>query len=101
MTKSELTERLFYRAKGLTQADVSEATNTILDAIHDTLTKGGRVEIRGFGVFGLSFRPPRMSRNPKTNEPVSVPGKHMPYFKPGKLLRLAVDQSAPTRGHLE
>jgi integration host factor subunit beta len=50
-----------------------------------------RVEIRGFGSFSLSYRQPRVGRNPKSGEAVRVPGKYVPYFKAGKEMRDGVD----------
>jgi len=55
------------------------------------LATGGRIEIRGFGSFSLHYRPPRMGRNPKTGEPVALPAKYVPHFKPGKDLRERVN----------
>ena len=67
------------------------------------LSGGDRIEIRGFGSFSLHYRPPRVGRNPKSGEPVSLPAKYVPHFKPGKQLRERVDQSlhrgAPITGH--
>lgn len=63
------------------------AVTEILGAIHAALLHGDRVEIRGFGSFGLHYRPPRQARNPKTGEPVAVNGKWTPAFKAGKELR--------------
>jgi len=56
------------------------------------LSTGERIEIRGFGSFSLHFRPPRIGRNPKTGESVSLSGKHVPHFKPGKVLRERVNK---------
>ena len=61
--------------------------NVLLSAIAKTLAAGGRVEIRGFGSFGLNYRSSRIGRNPKTGERVVVPEKSAPHFKPGKELR--------------
>jgi integration host factor subunit beta len=55
------------------------------------LASGGRIEIRGFGIFGINSRPARKARNPKTGAIVIVPAKPAPYFKPGKELRERVD----------
>ena len=63
----------------------------MIDSHGNTLSKGGRVEIRGFGSFSLNHRPARLGRNPKTGEKVSVPEKFVPHFKPGKELKLKVD----------
>jgi integration host factor subunit beta len=64
----------------------------MLDAMARALADGGRVEIRGFGSFALSYRPPRLGRNPKSGERVHVPAKYVPHFKAGKELRSRVDQ---------
>jgi integration host factor subunit beta len=66
---------------------------TMLDAMSSTLSQGDRIEIRGFGSFGLNFRPPRTGRNPKTGEKVLVPKKYVPHFKAGKELRERVDEA--------
>jgi integration host factor subunit beta len=65
----------------------------MLDAMSSTLSQGDRIEIRGFGSFGLNFRPPRTGRNPKTGEKVLVPKKYVPHFKAGKELRERVDEA--------
>ncbi|MBI3902085.1 MAG: integration host factor subunit beta [Nitrosomonadales bacterium] len=69
------------------KVNVDLAVKVILDSMSDTLSHGGRIEIRGFGSFGLNYRPPRLGRNPKTGEKVKVPAKYMPHFKTGKELR--------------
>ena len=56
-----------------------------------SLSEGQRIEIRGFGSFGLNYRPPRVGRNPKSGDKVQVPEKHVPHFKAGKELRDRVD----------
>jgi integration host factor subunit beta len=53
----------------------------------ETLSDGGRVEIRGFGAFSVRHRPARQGRNPRTGETVDVPAKAVPFFKSGKELR--------------
>jgi integration host factor subunit beta len=65
----------------------------ILDAMAEALSKGDRIEIRGFGSFALNYRPPRVGRNPKSGEKVEVPEKWVPHFKAGKELRERVDGS--------
>ncbi|PIV21504.1 MAG: integration host factor subunit beta [Hydrogenophilales bacterium CG03_land_8_20_14_0_80_62_28] len=91
MTKSELINRLAERNPHLVAADAELAVKTILDAMVQNLVEGNRIEIRGFGSFSLNFRPPRVGRNPKTGEQVTVEGKHVPHFKAGKELRDRVD----------
>lgn len=63
----------------------------ILDEIANSLEKQGRVEVRGFGSFGINHRPPRTGRNPKTGVSVAIPAKAVPHFRAGKELRERVD----------
>ena len=87
MTKSELIERLAKHYPQLVVQDAQVVVRTILDALAESLTRGQRVEIRGFGSFGLNYRPPRTGRNPKSGDEVQVPAKYVPHFKVGKELR--------------
>jgi len=59
----------------------------------ESLSSGERIEIRGFGSFSLHFREPRVGRNPKTGEAVTLAGKYVPHFKPGKELKDRVNES--------
>ena len=91
MTRSDLVAELAERFSQLTHRDAEFAVKTILDAMSDALARGHRIEIRGFGSFGLNYRPPRVGRNPKSGEKVQVPEKYVPHFKAGKELRERVD----------
>ena len=103
MTRSELVARLARRNTRLAARDADEAVKTILDGMSAALAAGSRIEIRGFGSFALSYRPPRLGRNPKSGERVQVPAKHVPHFKAGKELRERVDgvDADKTRGGAE
>jgi integration host factor subunit beta len=91
MTRSELVERLAARMGQLTLRDAEQAVKTIFDAMSAALGKGHRIEIRGFGSFTVNHRRPRVGRNPRSGETVLVPEKRVAHFKPGKILRAAVD----------
>jgi len=91
MTKSELIEILSNKQRHLPSKDVELAVKTVLEYMAQTLASGERIEIRGFGSFSLHFRPPRVGRNPKTGEAVSLDSKYVPHFKPGKELRERVN----------
>ncbi len=93
MTKSELIARLAERFPQLVAKDADFAVKMILDAMSEALVRGDRIEIRGFGSFALNYRPPRVGRNPKSGEKVSVPAKWVPHFKAGKELHERVDQA--------
>lgn len=98
MTRSELISRLAERYPQLVVKDAEFAVRTILEAMARTLAEGNRIEIRGFGSFALSYRPPRIGRNPKSGEKVLVPEKRVPHFKPGKELRERVDRGRAAEG---
>ena len=91
MTKADLIEKLAEKAPQLSRRQAELVVNTIFDSIRDSLKRGEKTEIRGFGSFSLHFRPPRIGRNPKTGEAVALSGKHVPHFKPGKELRERVN----------
>jgi integration host factor subunit beta len=91
MTRSDLVAKLAERFTQLTHRDAEFAVKTILDAMTDALARGHRIEIRGFGSFSINRRPPRVGRNPRSGEQVTIPEKLVPHFKPGKALREAVD----------
>lgn len=95
MTKSDLIEVLFSslarKQAQLAYKDIELAVKTMLEHMGQALSEGERIEIRGFGSFSLHYRSPRIGRNPKTGEAVTLPGKYVPHFKPGKELRERVN----------
>ena len=93
MIRSDLISRLAELHPQLQIKDAELAVKVIVDALSSMLSKGGRVEIRGFGSFGLNYRPPRQARNPKTGSKVQVPAKYAPHFKAGKELRERVNSN--------
>ena len=93
MTKSELIDCITRRFPQLVAKDVPTSVNAILDAMIVTLANGNRIELRGFGSFGLNYRKPRIGRNPMTGDKVQVPGKYAVHFKAGRELRERVLRS--------
>ena len=91
MVKSELVHALSEKLPELQQRDVELALNCMLNQMADALVQGERIEIRGFGSFDLRHRPPRIARNPKSGESLSLPAKVAIHFKPGKEMRNRVD----------
>jgi integration host factor subunit beta len=87
MNRSDLCIRLAELHPQLPAKEIELAIRAILDTLSATLSRGGRIEIRGFGSFGLNYRPPRQGRNPKNGNKVKVPAKYVPHFKVGKELR--------------
>lgn len=87
MIKSELVQAIADKNPHLYQRDVENIVNAIFDEITDALSRGDRVELRGFGAFSVKNRPPRNGRNPRTGVTVHVEEKWVPFFKTGKELR--------------
>ncbi len=91
MIRSELLNQLSKENPDLRAEDVERAVDTFFDEIAGRLAKGGRVELRGFGAFSTRERDARKGRNPRTGETVDVPGKRVPFFKPGKEIRIRLN----------
>ena len=87
MIKSELVQRIAERNNHLYLRDVENIVNAILDEITSALSRGDRVELRGFGAFSVKKRDARLGRNPRTGENVEVEEKVVPFFKTGKEMR--------------
>ena len=87
MIKSELVQRIADRNPHLYLRDVEKIVNAILDEITKALSRGDRVELRGFGAFSVKRRDARVGRNPRTGVHVKVEEKAVPFFKTGKEMR--------------
>ena len=84
IVKSKLLKQLSDNYPNFLKKDLEKFVNIILNEIKDTLKKGERVELRGFGVFSTKTQKPRISRNPKTGEKVNTPEKKTIHFKMSK-----------------
>lgn len=91
MIRSELVQYLVDDNPDLTQRDVEAIVATFFDEISQRLSENGRVELRGFGAFSTRPRDARVGRNPRTGETVTVDAKRVPFFKPGKEMRVRLN----------
>lgn len=101
MTKADLVDQVVALGD-LTRRDGEVIVETLFDSIISALKGSDKVEVRGFGSFRTRQRKPRIGRNPKTGESVSVPAKRVPYFKPSKELRDLVNpgEAKPAKSSL-
>jgi len=86
ITCSQLVTRMAAKQMRMSRADIKMAVRVALEHMSDVLSRGQRIEVRGFGSFSLRFRKPRMTRNPKTRKTVFISGRSLPCFKPSALL---------------
>lgn len=87
MIRSELIQKIAEKNPHLSQRHIERVISVFFEEITDALTRGDRVELRGFGAFSVKSRDARLGRNPRTGESVPVASKKVPFFKTGKLLR--------------
>ena len=92
MTKNELIKKTQEKFKTYSHKDIALAVQTILDSMAGALKRNERIEVRGFGIFVMRKRKPRIGRNPKSGAAVPLGDRKVPFFKTGKDLRLKVDQ---------
>ena len=90
MTKQEIVN-IVSDATGLTKVETETIMNGVMMTIIDSLARNEKVELRGFGTFGIKHRMPKKARNPGTGEPVFLPERFVPTFKPSKLMRSRVN----------
>lgn len=99
MTKCQLVRKLVQRYPDLNVRDLEALVEAFFETIIESLLRGDRIEVRGFGSFSVKTREPRGGRNPKTGEAVAVPEKRTPRFTVGDELRNRVDAAWARQMH--
>ena len=92
INKKDLIEIISKEQDQLPYRDIELSVKTIIKSMVNSLKKGERIEIRGFGSFSLRYRKPRVGRNPKSGQSVNIEERYVPHFKPGKNLKERVKQ---------
>ena len=91
MTKQNIID-IVSEATGLTKVETEVTMNGIMKTIIDSLANNKRVELRGFGTFGIKHRMPKKARNPGTGDAIYLPERFVPTFKPSKLMKKRVNE---------
>lgn len=91
MNKTELIAAVASKA-GLTKKDAERVVNATLETITESMVKGDKVNISGFGIFEVKNREARVGRNPRTKETIQIPAAKLPAFKASKTLKDAVSK---------
>ena len=92
VVKSKLLKQLSQNYPNFLKKDLEKFINIILSEIKSTLNRNERVELRGFGTFSVKHRLPKKARNPKTGDPIFLPERYVPVFKPSKLMKKTVNE---------
>ena len=90
MTKPELISAIAEKT-GMKKKDAETAVNGLIEVVKETLKKGDKIALIGFGTWAVRERAKRTGVNPKTGKKMTIPEKKVPYFKPGKELKQAVE----------
>ncbi len=90
MTKAQIVDRIS-EATGLTKLETEAVVDGFMQTVLSAVAEGDRVELRGFGTFRAVERAPRTARNPRTDQPVPVPRRMAPVFKPAQEFRRRVE----------
>lgn len=91
MNKTEFVSAIAGKTE-LTKKDVEKVLKSFEEVITEELADKGEIRLVGFGTFGVAERPERVGRNPKTNEPITIPASITPRFKAGKVLKDAINK---------
>lgn len=83
MNKAELITSMAEKSK-LTKKDAELALKALIESVEESLEKGEKVQLVGFGTFEIRERAAREGRNPRTKEVINIPATTVPVFKAGK-----------------
>ena len=93
MNKSDLILKILESEPNLFKKDASKIVDVFFDTISEAISRGERVELRGFGIFDVKVREARIARNPKNGEAVAVPAKKVPFFRMGKDMKDRINKN--------
>ncbi len=93
MTRSELIENIAKKNPNLLLSDIERIVSVIFSSMTSALAKGDRVEFRGFGVFSIHKRAPRIAQNPRTGDKVKIGNRNIVHFRVGKELHEKMNEN--------
>ncbi|KAB2842661.1 integration host factor subunit alpha [bacterium] len=91
MTKADLVESI-YEKIGFSKKESSDIVEMIFDTMKDTLEKGEKIKISGFGNFVVRAKRPRMGRNPQTGQEIEISARRVLTFRPSQVLKQALNK---------
>lgn len=96
MTKADIVETL-YQKIGFSKKEAADLVELVFDTIKDTLSKGQKIKISGFGNFVIREKRSRVGRNPQTGESIQISARRVLTFRPSQVLRAEVNTSLESK----
>lgn len=93
MTKAEITERIFNKV-GFSKKESADIVELVFDTIKETLEKGEKIKISGFGNFVVRDKRPRIGRNPQTGQEIEISARRVITFRPSQVLKTALNSAS-------
>ena len=87
MTKAEIIDCVYEQVGGFSKKESAEVVESVFDTMKETLARGDRVKIFGFGNFVVREKKQRIGRNPQTGEPIPISARRVLTFKPSQVLK--------------
>lgn len=91
MTKADIVEAI-YEKIGFSKKESSEIVELVFDTIKETLEKGEKIKVSGFGNFVIRSKKPRIGRNPQTGEEIEISARKVLTFRPSQVLKAALNK---------
>src|SRR4026208_235385 len=99
MTKADIVENVYEKVGGFSKKEAAEIVETVFDTIKETLEKGEKIKISGFGNFVVRDKNARAGRNPQTGHEITISARRVPTFKPSQALENAPNGYPRPRCH--
>ena len=94
MTKAEIVQAVYSQLGGFSKKESADLVDLIFETMKETLGRGEKIKISGFGNFLLRDKRPRQGRNPQTGEAIVITGRRVLSFRPSNILKLALNTRA-------
>src|SRR5256885_957190 len=95
MTKADIVETVYEKVGGFSKKEAAEIVETVFDTIKETLERGEKIKISGFGNFVVRDKNSRVGRNPQTGKEITISARRVLTFKPSQVLKNALNGEAP------
>jgi integration host factor subunit alpha len=94
MTKADIVQAVYNQLGGFSKKESADLVDLVFETIKETLAKGEKIKVSGFGNFVLRDKRQRQGRNPQTGQPITITSRRVLNFKPSQLLKLALNSGA-------